>query len=179
VRSKTEGRLTLADLRELCDRYVPESSRHPDSLERHDRRTQEWRYSHELGHLLTVPPTRIGSVGFGMDPELEGDPREEAWIPYDLAAMHVSKRLLTACGRADLYYDPDHGELADANLDVVRDKHIDVARRILQVRQVLRLPHDRAGLEAKLRWVVDQARRGSSREARRRSAVRWPPQGAV
>jgi hypothetical protein len=137
---------------------VPESSRHPDSFESDDRRTLQWRYSHELGHLLTVPPTRIGSVGFGMDPELEGDPREEVWIPYDLAAMHVSKRLLTACGRADLYYDPHHGELADVDLDAVRDKHVDVARRILRVRGVLRLPHDRAGLEAKLRRVIEQAR---------------------
>jgi hypothetical protein len=159
TRRKKAAKLTLADLRELCDRYVPESSRHPDSLDRHDRRTLQWRYSHELGHLLTVPPTRIGSVGFGMDPELEGDPREEAWIPYDLAAMHVSKRLLTACGRADLYFDPHDGELADANLDVVRDEHIDAARRILRDREVLRLPHDRDGLEAKLRRVVEQARR--------------------
>lgn len=57
----TAASLTLADLRELCDRYVPKSSRHPDSLEHPDRFTQDWRYSHELGHLLTVPPSRIGS----------------------------------------------------------------------------------------------------------------------
>ncbi len=99
----TAASLTLADLRELCDRYVPKPSRHPDSLKHPDRVTQAWRYSHELGHLLTVPPIRIGSWGFGMDPLLEGDPREAAWIPYDLAAMHVSRRLLTACGRADLF----------------------------------------------------------------------------
>ena len=44
----TAASLTLDDLRELCDRYVPKASRHPDSLERRDRSTQDWRYSHEL-----------------------------------------------------------------------------------------------------------------------------------
>ena len=150
------ARLTLADLRELCDRYVPKSSRHPDSLEQPGRFTQLWRYSHELGHLLTVPPARIGLWGFGMDPLPEGEPREAGWIPYDLAAMHVSERLLTACGRAELFYGPD-GERSDANFDVVRDNHYAIARRILRRRRVLRLPRDRARLEAKLRRVLAQA----------------------
>jgi hypothetical protein len=176
------ARLTLRDLRELCERYVPIASRHPDSLEHPDRVTQLWRYSHELGHLLTVPPTRIGSRGFGMDPELEGDPREVVWIPYDLAAMHVSKRLLGACGRADLFYGRN-GELDDANLEVVRDHHYEVADRILRRRRVLRLPADRLRLEAKVRRVVEQAGRASMLASSRsapdasRSPARRPAQG--
>jgi hypothetical protein len=154
----TAASLTLADLRELCDRYVPKSSRHPDSLEHPDRFTQDWRYSHELGHLLTVPPSRIGSWGFGMDPLLEGDPREAVWIPYDLAAMHVSRRLLTACGRVDLFYGIG-GELSDANFSAVHDNHYATAHRILRRRRVLRLPRNRDGLEEKLRRVVEQAPR--------------------
>lgn len=152
----TAAKLTLADLRELCDRYVPTTSRHPDSLEHPDRFTQPWRYSHELGHLLTVPPARIGLWGFGMN-LLEGDPQEAAWIPFDLAAMHVSLRLLTACGEADLFYG-SNGEHGDANFDVVHENHYATARRILRRRRVLRLPRERARLEEKLRRVVEEIR---------------------
>jgi hypothetical protein len=147
-------RLTLDDLRELCDRYVPAASRHPDSLDRHDRITLAWWPSHELGHLLTVSPVRIGKCGFGMNPYIEDGPR--AWLAYDLAAMHVSKRLLRACGRADLFYGP-RGEFEGANLKIVRNSDYDAARLILRRRRVLRLPHDRVGLESKLRRVVASA----------------------
>lgn len=53
---KKAASLTLAYLRELCDRYVPKSSRHRDSLDHPDRYTELWRHSHELGHLLTSRP---------------------------------------------------------------------------------------------------------------------------
>jgi hypothetical protein len=144
--------LTLDDMRQLYEHYMPLTSRHPDALRLRDVRP--WWHTHELGHLLTVPPVWIGKPGFGMDPYIENEPR---WWPYDLAATHVSGRLLAACGRPDLFDGPT-GECADVDWDALRDGDQARAQGILRRRGVLRLPRTRAGLEAKLRRVVAAAR---------------------
>ena len=80
--------MTLDDLRDLRDRYVPLDSRHPDSFSA----VEKWWYAHELGHLLTVPPRQIGQVMFGLDGQ--GDLDEHELRCRELAAMSVSRRLL-------------------------------------------------------------------------------------
>jgi len=82
----TAPRLHLADLHELCDRYVPIGSRHPKSRSRSTRDT--WWPAHELGHLLTVPRARIGEPLF----RLYAEPLPDRWA-HELAAMHVLGRL--------------------------------------------------------------------------------------
>jgi hypothetical protein len=92
--------VTLKDCRELCEQYVPFSSRHnawrtcgPDT----------WWHAHELGHLLTVEPNRFGQPLFGLELELgcSDDAVHEARC-RELAAMDVARRLLRAARRADL-----------------------------------------------------------------------------
>jgi hypothetical protein len=89
-------------------------------------------------------------------------------------------RLLTACGKAGLFYGPN-GELSDANFNVVHDNHRVTARQILRRRRVLRLPRDRARLEEKLRLVVEESRhlrlaevlKAEATSEKKRSAGRW------
>ena len=145
----TAGRLTLADLRQLCARYVPRASRHPGSLDRGDH----WWPAHELGHLLTVDPRGIGQPLFGLEwSEASGtDPRCVHELRCrELAAMSVSRRLLTAAGRADLVRteidSTDGATLCYADGGRVR--------RILRKHRCLRVPRTRGELERKLRWVT-------------------------
>lgn len=92
--------LTLDDLCELYRRYVPVTSRHPNARRwaRRWARVATWWPAHELGHLLTVPPAWIGRPVFGMDTDVAPyEPNAARWYAYELAAMSVSRRLLTAC----------------------------------------------------------------------------------
>lgn len=135
-------RLTLADLRELCDRYVPDKCRHEDSFDR----AVDWWPSHELGHLLTVARWRIGREMFGLD----GGPEREL-RSHELAAMSVSRRLLETAGRRDLaraeYHDTD-----DSTLHYYDDRGR--VNAILRRHRVVRLPTTRGGLERILQRAV-------------------------
>jgi len=148
----TKRRFDLADLYELCDRYVPVASRHPKARSRSTHDT--WWPAHELGHLLTVPRARIGLPLFGMDADVSPfHPCASTWWAYELAAMHVSRRLLIACGRPDLFFGAS-GELkgTDWNLREYGSKAL--AGRILGRRRVLRLPSSREEFEAKLQQLT-------------------------
>ncbi len=83
---------------------MPLTSRHPKARGRSPRDT--WWPAHELGHLLTVPRARIGQPLFGMDVNVSPfHPSVTTWWAYELAAMHVSRRLLIACDRPDLFFE--------------------------------------------------------------------------
>lgn len=116
---------------------MPLVSRHPGARTGFDL----WWPAHEIGHLLTVPRRNIGMPLFGLDNE--GD----SYQAYELAAMSISRRLLAACGRPDLFYDPKIGELESSNYDIVHFGPRARARRLLRQRRLLRLPHTRSGLE--------------------------------
>jgi hypothetical protein len=150
--------LTLADLRELCDRYVPVASRHPASLLDVDEQPPpgaEWWHAHELGHMLTVPLGYLGQPffclgdGTAQEPELEHERQ-----CYELAAMSISRRLLIAAGRRDVVRaEEDRTGVGTLNWQDRGD-----VRRILLDRGCLWLPRTRAGIEGKLLDVVAAAR---------------------
>ena len=64
-KTAAKPRLDLADLHELCERYVPITSLHPKA--RAVATPDTWWPAHELGHLLTVPRARIGDPLFGLE----------------------------------------------------------------------------------------------------------------
>jgi len=132
-------RITLRDLSELCDLHVPKIARRWFSRESY------WP-AHEIGHLLTTEAWRHLRPSFGLDaPEV--DEREEHELRCrELAAMSVSRRLLCAAGRPDLARD----ERADTDSTTVSWDDRGRVERILRRFRVLRLPRDRAGLEARL-----------------------------
>jgi hypothetical protein len=148
---QTTPSLTLEDLRDLYQRYVPAAARHPNARK---TRGAAWWPAHELGHLLTVPPSWIDLPLFGMDVDVApSDPSADLWFAYELAAMDVSRQLLLACDRAALYYGAG-GEIAGTDPDLLRFGDHEHAQRILRRRGVLRLPTSRAALEAKIRRAI-------------------------
>lgn len=138
--------LTLDDILEMYLRYVPEMSRHENAVDY----AESWWPAHELGHLLTVSPRQIGQPGFGLDTDEMLGRRAELSYAYELAAMSVSRRLLTACGRCDLF----KMEIEGTGEEVFDYGNRSRARQILRRRGVLRLPRDRARLEARVRRAV-------------------------
>ena len=84
---------------------------------------------------------------FGLDNEGASYQETGRFLAYELAAMSISRRLRTTCGRSDLFYDPKIGELEASDYDVVHFGSRSYARRLLQQRRLLRLPSTRAGLE--------------------------------
>lgn len=142
--------LTLDDIFDLYQRYVPEASRHENA----DDEPESWWPAHELGHLLTVPPRQIGLPWFGLPVEPSPcDPNADRGYAYELAAMSVSRRLLASSGRPDLFSGPN-GELEGSGSNVMLYGSHVYARRIMRRRGVLRLPRDRSRLEARIRRVV-------------------------
>src|SRR4051812_47849211 len=103
--------LTIEDLRDLCERYVPQMSRHPGSLTHMDRtpaKGDEWWYAHEIGHMFTVPPECVGEPYFGLGDDWPDRYANEGELRcYELAAMSVSRRLVVAAGRPDLARDEE------------------------------------------------------------------------
>lgn len=145
--------LTIEDLRELCDRYVPRTSRHPgsqvdmDSMDNQSMDGNEWWHAHEIGHMLTVPLENIGQPYFGIRvPWPEPCSNEHELRCYELAAMSISRRLVVAAGR------PDLARVEENRTEVRTLKWNDRGgmRRILRRRGCLRLPRTRDGLEKKL-----------------------------
>lgn len=136
--------LTLVDLRQLCDQYVPIASRMRFSL---DPCAPAWWYAHELGHLLTVDHASIGQPLFGLFEER--NPPSERWLcemmDYELAAMDVSRQLLVTAGREDLaddeYQETDHTTIARMDMDGGR------VQDILNACHCTVMPVTRAGLE--------------------------------
>ncbi len=144
------SKLQLADLHDLCDRYVPIASRHP-TLQKVLPGQDSWWPVHELGHLLTVPTSWIGEPLYGMELSVGVDhPHARTWWAYELAATSVSRGLLLACGRGDLFYGPA-GEYNATPMGVLENASRALAREILSQRGVLRLPSTRDDLEEKLR----------------------------
>jgi hypothetical protein len=148
--------MTLRDLYDLFRRYVPIASRHPSSWPSDGAL---WWPAHEIGHLLTVSPAGIGLPMFGMDgndPDLSADDRHELRC-RELAAMHVSRRLLTACGRADVA----EAESKDTDYDTMNYWEEPLARarvrEILREHGCLRLPRTRDRLAARLVRALDLA----------------------
>jgi hypothetical protein len=135
--------LTLRNIRALYEKYVPLASRHPGAR----NGLALWWPAHEIGHLLTVPRRNIGMPLFGLDNEGTSYQETERFQTYELAAMSISRRLLTACGRPDLFYDPEIGELENSDYDVVHYGSRSRAKRLLRQRRLLRLPRTRSGLE--------------------------------
>jgi len=143
--------LTLADLRDLYQRYVPRRARHPNARK---TRAKAWWPAHELGHLLTVPRSWIDQPLFGMDVDIAlSDPHAALWFAYELAAMDVSRQLLLACDRSKLYYGAG-GEIERTDSDIFTFGDHEHAQRILRRRGVLRLPTTRAALEAKIQRAL-------------------------
>jgi hypothetical protein len=131
--------LTLSDIRALYERYVPQASRHSGARVGFSL----WWPAHEIGHLLTIPRRNIGMSLFGLDNAGADSQETERSQVYELAAMSISRRLLTACGRPDLFRD----ELEATDDDVMHFGSRSRARRLLRKRRLLRLPHTRSGLE--------------------------------
>jgi hypothetical protein len=115
----------------------------------------EWWYAHEIGHMLTVPLECIGKPYFGIRvPWPEPCHNEHELRCYELAAMSISRRLVTAAGRPDLArIEEDRTEVRTLTWS---DR--DGVRRILRRRGCSRLPHTREGLERKLLEVITAAR---------------------
>lgn len=138
--------LKLCDLRELYLRYVPPQSMHPNA----EADDAAWWPAHELGHLLTVPRRSIGWRLFGLvGPASPWNPGFDRIAAYELAAMSVSRRLLTACGRRDLFDD----EVKNSEYDIMHLGPRSRARAIVRLR-CPRLPHTREGLERLIRRAV-------------------------
>jgi hypothetical protein len=138
--------MTLDDLRELCLAYVPNASLHPGAHEHlAGELIADWWPAHELGHLMTVPPSWIGETMMGID-----DDATPESLCLELAAMAVSRQLLEACGRPDLALD-ERSETSDRVLSLDGDPRV---RQILRRRGVVRVPTTRGGLERKLRRVT-------------------------
>jgi hypothetical protein len=147
--------VTLDDLRDLCKRYVPAGSRHPDSL---PGLYETWWWAHEIGHLLTVPLAQIGQPMFGMDTEvlIDRDMCDEHELRCrELAAMSVSWRLMTAAGRRDLAKQ----EFEDTDFMTASWDDKGRVEEILREHKCLRLPRDRRGLAKKIRQVLRAAKR--------------------
>jgi hypothetical protein len=145
----------IADLRDLCERYVPGESRHKRSTSAfgHAPFGQEWWYAHEIGHLLTVPPDHIGLPMFGLEDPDDVDFGEHELRCRELAAMAVSRRLLTAIGRRDLWLNEQNG--TDTHT-LYWDRRGRV-EEILREHRCLRLPRTRRGLAQKIRGVLRAA----------------------
>ena len=99
--------LTLQDLREVCDRYVPLASRHERSFS-----GPAWWPAHEIGHLLVAKPAEIGEPLFGIgdvfdnaDAKYVTAARQRYLLTVECAAMIVSRRLLIAAGKRSLATD--------------------------------------------------------------------------
>lgn len=90
--------LTLKHLSSLCMKYVPRVAWHP-AVRDNRRRVSFWP-AHELGHLLTTERWRHREPYFGLDDDKMSYDR---MIAYEVAAMSVSRRLLSTVGRPDLY----------------------------------------------------------------------------
>jgi len=93
-----------------------------------------------LGHLLIPPTTKIGKPLFGMALDISPfHPCSTTWWAYELAAMDISRRLLVACGRPDLFHG-SRGELQGTDEHIWQHGSRALARRIRRRRGALRLP---------------------------------------
>jgi len=142
----------IADLRDLCERYVPWESRHEGSTSAfgHAPFGQEWWYAHEIGHLLTVPIDHIGLPMFGLEDPDDVNVGEHELRSRELAAMSVSRRLLTTIGRRDLWLNEQDGTDTHTLYWNGRQR----VEEILREHRCLRLPRTRCGLARKIRGVL-------------------------
>ena len=133
--------LSLGDLRELCDRYVPSSSRWPASIGDY---CAPWWYTHEIGHLLVAARRDIGKRGFGVDDPSSYSEHYRRCV--ELAAMRISRSLLVAAGCWDLADD----EVDNTDVQTVYWDDRGYVRRLLRRRGVARVPTTRVRLERML-----------------------------
>jgi hypothetical protein len=132
--------VTLADLRELCDRFVPTTSRHHNSISGSIYKSTAWWPAHELGHLIVAAKRDIGKPMFGIDEDSSYSAHYCRCM--EIAAMHVSRRLLTAVGRPDLA----DVEAEDTDLDTLYYDDRGDAKGILRKRRALKIPRTRKRL---------------------------------
>lgn len=145
----TDRPLRLDDLLALCRAYVPRKSRHGASYTRHSK--GQWWPAHELGHLLTVPREAIGLPLFGMNTDVPySDPSFAVQAAYELAAMSVSRRLLTTVGRPDLFEIESEG----SDYEVMHYGSYRRAKTILRKTRTLRIPRTVRALERRLERTV-------------------------
>lgn len=151
--------LTLCDLRELCDRFVPAASRHRDSVHPYER----WWHSHEIGHLLTVPRVWHGLPLYGL---VDGAHSAEVLMAHERAAMAVSRKLLTTAGCAGVADEEDD----DTDGLVLGWDDRGAVGSLLRIHNALRIPRTRERLEslllAKMRTVVGLTTAAAGRSIR-------------
>ena len=133
---------------------------------------QDWWAAHELGHLIVSAKRDIGKPMFGIDDDSRYSEHYRRCM--EIAAMCVSRKLLTAAGRADLADQ----EAEDTDTDTMYYDDRGGARAILRRRQALRIPRTREGLVAMLasrNIVMSKPLEHAIQEARRirRRLVRW------
>lgn len=142
------SRLTLEDLRVLCDRFVPIRARSDGSFH-HPPEIATWWHAHEIGHLLTTERWRWRKPMFALHSDdifADTKSRQHELRCRELAAMWISSRLLRTVGCSVLVADeiratdditlrwPDRGRVA----------------QILRQFNVVRLPRTKRGLESLL-----------------------------
>jgi len=133
--------VTLDDLHELCNHYVPVTSRHANSI---SYTSAAWWPAHELGHLIVAAKRDIGKPMFGIDDDSRYSEHYRRCM--EIAAMRVSRRLLTAVGRRDLADDEaEDTDLATRYYDDRGDVKV-----ILRKRRALKIPRSRKRLAALL-----------------------------
>lgn len=148
--------LSLRSLYVLYRRYVPIDSRHYNAWPGDG---SQWWPAHEIGHLLTVPLEAIGLSMFGLDEEADPDSLNVfTRVCYELAAMSISRRLLTAIGCVAIVKqeleDTDSNTLSALNNKRTRRR----VERILREHHCLRLPTTVESLEKKLAARIAQKR---------------------
>lgn len=138
--------MKLLDLKELCDRYVPKTSRHDRSFDGPD-----WWPAHELGHLLIAAPDEVGQTLFGLSDsdELDGPfdlnpSRQRYLLSIECAAMTLSARMLRNVGHRDLA-DEEFND-TDDNTMYWWDSHEELVKQLVADR-CPRVPRTRVRLE--------------------------------
>lgn len=151
-------RLTAEALQDLCDRYVPRASRHPNATPS----AELWWPAHEIGHLLVAQPEEIGLPLFGLDISvIGGGPDFKAYEHYvlcvELAAMSISRRLLFEAGERQLVRD----ERRATDYETLMYDDRGGVQKILIEHQCVKLPRTVEGLERKIQRKLAHAKRTS------------------
>lgn len=157
--------LTLRVLWALANEWCPRDASWTHLLDYWD----SWGPSHEIGHALIEPYERQGQGDYGRCTTGFCRCDDECDV-YEIAAMLVSKALVTAAG---------HPELADKEIEDTTDYDLAAspqnyrrARALLRKKKLWPVPKTREALEAALKRNL---RRRVPVSKRRQRAKRTPP----